>query len=227
MLYVSGIFEQLIKRSRSTARTFTLPSPSWSPRTRPRRSVLKGGYESGNPPTARWTWPSQGSITNSIRTLSHSGLAFVDLLHRFHCNQIKRPSSIVHFKSFFINNDFRWHGLSNYGVRVGISWANWNQGEPNNVHYDELCVEIYAEIWTWNDVRCSHHRGYVCESGTGTGNACPPATSGETSTKAAEVTPTTEAGLKTTESTTESSENGAPVRLDFSYYMDEVDLSIR
>ncbi len=76
-------------------------------------------------------------------------------------------------------------------------------------------------------MRCSHHRGYVCESGTGTGNACPPATSGETSTKAAEVTPTTEAGLKTTESTTESSENGAPVRLDFSYYMDEVDLSIR
>ncbi|XP_035661638.1 CD209 antigen-like protein C [Branchiostoma floridae] len=54
------------------------------------------------------------------------------------------------------------------GTPLGTGWNNWNQGEPNNQHSREDCVEWRAKYgYKWNDVRCFTVHKYVCEVDAG------------------------------------------------------------
>ncbi|XP_073453317.1 pulmonary surfactant-associated protein A-like [Aquarana catesbeiana] len=43
-----------------------------------------------------------------------------------------------------------------------ITYFNWFPGEPNNLHNNEDCVEMWEDGW-WNDENCESKRFFVCE----------------------------------------------------------------
>ena len=53
--------------------------------------------------------------------------------------------------------DFTWSDHS------AFDYANWREGEPNNVDGLENCVEMDGfGNYTWNDHRCDEKRSYIC-----------------------------------------------------------------
>merc|ERR1712154_288303 len=45
-----------------------------------------------------------------------------------------------------------------------IPFTAWSPGEPNNAGNNEDCTEIYSEKKKWNDLKCSTHRAFICET---------------------------------------------------------------
>lgn len=73
--------------------------------------------------------------------------------------------------------DGLWIGLNDIKIENVWAWVsgdpvrygNWRDGQPENRKWsekeDEDCVEWLPDNGTWNDLACSHNRGYLCMSG--------------------------------------------------------------
>ncbi len=61
-------------------------------------------------------------------------------------------------------NDIALEGDFNWVGNQGITFANWNAGEPNNSGNNEDCAEQSpTNPYRWNDLDCASTRRFVCE----------------------------------------------------------------
>jgi len=63
-----------------------------------------------------------------------------------------------------------WIGINDVEVEGNMVWSDrspdvfskWNGGEPNNWGGNEDCTVMQGH-GGWNDLRCDHHREFVCK----------------------------------------------------------------
>ena len=89
-----------------------------------------------------------------------------------HLMSIHTSDEALALQSLFINENWDyWIGLRMNCPTCDFSWsdhspfdyANWQEGEPNNVDGLENCVEMngYGDL-EWNDHKCDQKRSYIC-----------------------------------------------------------------
>lgn len=99
----------------------------------------------------------------------------------FYINREIRKFSKIwhkHFEMLFASNkglrDHFWIGGTNlynepYFYWIGndspFQFTDWHDNEPNNVHLNEKCIEVwyYNNIYKWNDQSCRTRSYFICE----------------------------------------------------------------
>jgi len=59
---------------------------------------------------------------------------------------------------------FVWRTSNTYTTVTGMTYTNWNRGEPNYDRQNEACMCLWSgQSYRWNDGRCSFAACFVCE----------------------------------------------------------------
>nr|XP_033798850.1 pulmonary surfactant-associated protein D-like [Geotrypetes seraphini] len=78
-------------------------------------------------------------------------------------NDVLQEIVLKHQKKAFLGmTDIGMEGTFQYSLGEEITYANWDENEPNNAHGDENCIELEYD-GKWNDVSCSKQKLLICE----------------------------------------------------------------
>lgn len=92
------------------------------------------------------------------------------------CNNyfiLKKKLPITQSPSLSLTLASYWIGLSDIIQEGTYVWqttqqrpdfADWGSGEPNDLHHNEDCIELYqVKNFHWNDAPCSVKSKFICE----------------------------------------------------------------